>query len=75
MDAVGDLREKDILERSRPMVDITVVQDLPLLPGLQLKFSWVNVLDERMVFELRNGGSYRTLRTGSKYSLSMSYSF
>jgi hypothetical protein len=74
MHAVGDLREKDIMELSHPTVDLTFIQEMPF-DGVQLKFSWLNALDERKVFELRNGGSYRQLYTGSKFSLSMSYSF
>jgi hypothetical protein len=73
MDAVGDRREFDILERPRGILDLSVTQ--PVMAGLELKFTAKDITAKRKEYFTREGQLYRTTFQGKSYSLQASFSF
>jgi outer membrane receptor protein involved in Fe transport len=71
---VGILGIPDIIENSRGIFDITLAQDLKFLaPGLAVKLSAGNVLDEEVLFT-QGGLRQRAYKEGRRYSMSLKYS-
>ncbi|MBR9974914.1 MAG: TonB-dependent receptor [Bacteroidetes bacterium] len=73
LDAVGDYRDSDVYELPRGILDLTVTQEIT--SSLDVKFSARDVARSDLVFETRSGDPYRRIRSGSGYSLKLSYAF
>jgi hypothetical protein len=73
LDAVGDKREFDILERPRGIFDIAITQ--AVMEGFELKFAAKDVTAKRKEYYTREGQLYRTTFQGKSYSLQASFTF
>jgi hypothetical protein len=71
--AVGSVRETDIYENARGVLDLTVTQ--PVLSRLEMKVSARDIGAKEQRFKIRNGEEYRAIRTATTYSLQFGYSF
>jgi len=70
LDAIAEYGDFDIFEKPRTIVDLSISQPLPWA-GLEARFSIKNLTDSRQVF-VKGGKDYRTIHTGSTYSLQLS---
>ncbi len=70
LDAIAEYGDFDIFERPRTIIDMSISQPLPWA-GLEARFAIKNITDSRQVF-IKGGRDYRTIHTGSTYSLQLS---
>lgn len=68
----GQLGLPDVLEEPRTTLDLVWRQQLGWVPGLGLKLSATNLLDEERRWT-QGGGTFRLYEPGVGYSLSLSY--
>jgi hypothetical protein len=73
LDAVADVREQDVLEEARGVVDASVTQ--PVLSGLELKITIKDWGAKLKKYVTREGNPYRTTFQGTTYSLQASFTF
>ncbi len=71
LDAVGDMREQDVVEEARGVVDASITQ--PVMSGLELKFTIKDWGAKPKTFVTREGNPYRTTFQGTTYSLQASF--
>ncbi|MAT38007.1 MAG: hypothetical protein CL946_00200 [Ectothiorhodospiraceae bacterium] len=69
--AVGDERTFDIYEQPRPVIDLSVSQQI--MGTLNAKFTIKDLNAQPQVFQTRVGDPWRRLYRGTSYSLSVSY--
>jgi hypothetical protein len=72
LDAVGDVREEDIMEDARGVLDLTLTQTL--FTGIDAKFSVRDIQGKARTFTTRGGSPYRSTSSGTTYGLQVSVS-
>lgn len=72
LDAVGDVREEDIMEDARGVLDLTVTHTL--FTGVDAKFSVRDIQGKARTFTTRGGSPYRSSSLGTTYGLQLSIS-
>jgi hypothetical protein len=72
LNAVAQERDDDVYEDARGALDASVIQ--PLWKGFELKATWKNIGDKVRSYTTRSDSPFRRIRTGTSYSLQISYS-
>ena len=73
LDAVADMREQDVFEEPRGVLDASVTQ--PIVRGLEMKFTVKDWGARSKKFVTREGNPYRSTYQGTSYSLQASLTF
>lgn len=70
LDAVGDVKEDDILENAYGTLDVGITQSIT--NNVELKMTAKDIGAKPRTYSLRTGETYRTLFRGTTYSLALS---